>query len=75
MNKWTSAELQRRRTISVCHSSGVGSNLMTDVSLKRESTNSDCQIVANVITKDTAHSEQPPQTHPVMYTIQSVITS
>ncbi len=32
---------------------------MMDVSLKMESTNPDCQTVANVITKDTAQSEQP----------------
>lgn len=42
-----------------CHFSAVRSNLMTDVSLKMESTNLNCQMVANVITKHTAskHSQ------------------
>lgn len=38
---------------------------MMDVSLKMESTNPDCQMLANVITKDTAQSEQPSDPTPL----------
>lgn len=48
-----------------CHFSAVGANLMMDLSLKMESTNPDCQMAANVITKDTAQSEQPSDPTPL----------
>lgn len=47
-----------------CHFSAVRANLMMDVSLKMESTNPNCQMVANVI-KDTAQSEQPSNPTPL----------
>lgn len=43
----------------------LGANLMMDLSLNMESTNPSCQMVANVITKDTAQSEQPSDPTPV----------
>ena len=38
---------------------------MMDLSLKMQSTNPACQMVANVITKDTAQSEQPSDPTPL----------
>lgn len=43
--------------ISVVSSGAVGANLMMDLSLKIESANPHCQMVANVIKTDTAQSE------------------
>lgn len=45
--------------------SAVRSDLMTDVSYKIESANSNCQMVANVITKHTAQPEQLPAPTPL----------
>lgn len=45
--------------------SAVRANLMMDLSLKTESTNPNCQMVANVITEDTAQSEQPSDPTPL----------
>lgn len=48
-----------------CHYGAVRSNLMTDMSLKMESTNLNCQMVANVITKYTAQPEKPSDPTPL----------
>ncbi len=48
-----------------CHFFAIGANLMMDLSLKMQSTNPDCQMVANAIRKDMAQSEQPSDPTPL----------
>lgn len=69
MKKRTKIELDRQNKNHLrdfcCHLSAVRANLIMDLSLKTESTNTDCQMVANVIIKDMAQSEQPSDPTPL----------